>query len=51
LESFNLGCSSFLAISNSIPKVEARLDTTHLNLEFREVNNANYDNDALIVDF
>jgi hypothetical protein len=42
---------SFFAISNSIPKVELGLDTTHLNLGFREVSNANYDNDALIADF
>jgi hypothetical protein len=38
-------------ISNSISKVESRLDTTHLNLGSREANNANYENDALTVDF
>jgi hypothetical protein len=41
--------SSFLAISNSIPKTESRLDTTHLDLGLREASDANYEDDAPIV--
>jgi hypothetical protein len=32
-----------LTISNLIPKIESRLDTTHLNPKLWEANDANYE--------
>jgi hypothetical protein len=43
--------SSFLAISNLIPEDELRLDTTHLDLGLKEASDANYEDDAPIINY
>jgi hypothetical protein len=43
-------CSSFLAISNLILKVELGLDTTHLDPRLKEANDANCKDDAPTID-